>query len=98
MPAGRAVPLVRISCHFHLQNVPSHICMDCSGKTSLLFHYAYNYAAAHEEAVYFVAQRHKLQNQLPLPPLNMTQDAEVLKRIKMKYLRPFSALVLTRQR
>lgn len=74
--------------------------MDCSGKTSLLFHYAYNYAAAHGEAVYFVAQRHKLQNQLPLPPLNMTQDAEVLKRIKMKYLRPFSAPppVLTRQR
>lgn len=56
------------------------------GKTSLLFHYAYNYAAAHGEAVYFVAQRHKLQNQLPLPPLNMTQDAEVLKRIKMKYV------------
>lgn len=60
-----------------------------SGKTSLAFRYAYNVAQEDVNAgtVYFVAQRHKLQNQLPLPPPPpYANDPDVLKRIKMKYV------------
>lgn len=57
-----------------------------SGKTSLLFQYAYNYAASTDllNAVYFICSKQKISNQLPRLPPNFEPRSEVMQRIKMK--------------
>ena len=55
------------------------------GKTSLLFQYAYNSAAA-GRSVLFICRRRKMQSCMPLLLKGLVPDPRVLKAIHIKYL------------
>eukprot|EP01089_Gocevia_fonbrunei_P015377 TRINITY_DN4488_c0_g2_i1.p1 TRINITY_DN4488_c0_g2~~TRINITY_DN4488_c0_g2_i1.p1 ORF type:complete len:218 (+),score=18.12 TRINITY_DN4488_c0_g2_i1:34-687(+) len=58
-----------------------------SGKSSLLFQYAYNHVQKFKgSSVWFVCSRQKIQSQLPLFCEGVSPKQEHLRSIKMKYL------------
>jgi len=56
-----------------------------SGKTSMLFQYAYSYAQEGRNVV-FICSKKKIQNALPLPTPASTFSQTVLDKIHMKYI------------
>lgn len=56
-----------------------------SGRTTLLFHYAYSHAAA-QEHVLFVTRREEVEFDAPLLPAGVPKDDPALQRIQMRYL------------
>ena len=55
----------------------------CSGRTALLFHYAYTHAAAHKH-VLFVTRRQEVEFDPPLLPAGISSDDIAFQRIHMR--------------
>eukprot|EP00026_Physarum_polycephalum_P010027 Phypoly_transcript_10171.p1 GENE.Phypoly_transcript_10171~~Phypoly_transcript_10171.p1 ORF type:complete len:222 (+),score=25.68 Phypoly_transcript_10171:121-786(+) len=56
-----------------------------SGKTSMLFAYAYSYAQENR-SVTFICSKKKIQNTLPIFPTGVVPSPEILEKIHMKYI------------
>lgn len=59
-----------------------------SGKTSMLFAYAYSYAQENRP-VLFICSKKKIQNNLPIFPSGLVPSPAILDKIQMKYVLNF---------
>jgi hypothetical protein len=59
---------------------------DCSGKTSILFHYAYS-VASEGKTVVFICKRAKLDLGAPVLPRGVNATDAAFNNVKMRYVR-----------
>lgn len=60
------------------------MCCDCSGKTSLLFQFAFNCALSGNVRVVFICKRSRLESKPPYLSQGVDPCSDVFKRIEMK--------------